>query len=810
MGGPRADHLRRMNRTFAILVVTILGLAGLERARGESSETLASRFAAVSAGPPGSVVLDRDDPRRAARLLASFGEYARAYGALGGTSGGRASLEDENLRTRLLIALRRYETADSALALRTHVRDRREFYLHQLRRARVNALSGRDDRALDLLQRLDGVSYVEFDPYRDLLLMDVLLRSGRPADAVAVGEKRFAEGFPRSLTPVFEARMLDGLVAAGRPADALALLDTLRTRAAQKSALAPVLAREAGVRFDLGDTLGAIRAARGFIESQGAARALAPVETAVSRADPSCFEDAAVLDFAEVFVANKRISKAESLLAVLEGRVLDKTGTETVRLLRSEISYHGGRYAESARGAETVFADPALERRAKLLRARAYRGAGEKTRAARAYNAFASAYPYDPKAPDALYVAWDLYREEKNPKAGGILTRIVETYPENKYARIATRRIALEHIERRRYTEAARVLEDALRRWGREDEALLYYLASVYGRQGRKAEERKVMEEIAAVDSFSFYIEPVIERAFVLPVMRRDAEEPERAEADFSEFLECVAGRRSAARDGLARDIAPWPPDDGFDEASGYLARGLVFLDMGFRDWAEAELRVFESWKGLPPRALLALSAVYDDYGLASRSVRAVQRVRDSLSGEERRRLDHWFKPLSFPAPFPIAVTENCDRFGMAPHLVYAMMREESRFDEKAVSGAGARGLLQLMPRTSEELAGKLGFAEGPARDLFSPDFNIAVGVLYASELLAESRGDPLMMLAGYNAGFSNARRWFGEAPKRSTNAERVDSIDYWETCDYVKKIVESARVYHDLYFSSREAANCK
>jgi soluble lytic murein transglycosylase len=799
-----------MNRTFAIFAIAILGLAGPAPASSEASETLASRFAAVSAGQRTAGALDRDDPRHAARLFASNGEYARAYDALGEAFDDNASPEDEDLRTRLLIALGRYQAADSALALRPHVRDRHQFYLHQLRRARVNALSGRDDRALDLLLRLDGLSYEEVDPYRDFLLVDVLVRSGRPDHAVAVAAKRFAAGFPRSLTPAFETRMLDGLLAAGRPADALALLDTLQTRAAQKSALAPVLAREVDVRFALGDTLGAVRAVRVFLESYGAVRALAPVETVVTRGDPSLFENAAVLDFAEVFVANRRISKAEGLLSVLEGRVVDTTGTERVRLLRSEISYRGGRYAETARRAERAFADPALERRAKLLRARAYRGAGEKTKAARAYNAFASAYPYDAKAPEALYVAWDLYREEKNPNAAAMLGKIVETYPENKYARIATRRIALDHIERRRYTEGARVLEDALRRWGREDEALLYYLASVYARQGRKAEERKVMEEIAAADSFSFYIDPVIEREFVLPASRGETDEAEGAGADFREFLECVAGRRGAARDGLSREVAPWPPDEDFGDAGEYLARGLIFLDMGFRDWAEAELRVFESWKGLPPRALLALSAVYDEYGLASRSVRAIQRVRDRFSGRERLRLDHWFRPLSFPAPFPGAVTENCGRFGMAPHLVYAMMREESRFDEQAVSGAGARGLMQLMPATAKELAGKLGFPEGEARDLFSPDFNVAVGVFYASELLAESKGDPLMMLAGYNAGFSNARRWFEGARKGSSNAERVDSIDYWETCDYVKKIVESAHVYHDLYFSSREAANCK
>jgi soluble lytic murein transglycosylase len=743
-------------------------------------------------------------------LFASFGEYARAYQALAESSAESASFEDDDLRARLLIALGRYDAADSALALRPHERDRRRFYLHHLRRARVNALAGRADRALSLLRRLDGASLREFDPYRDLLVVEVLLRCGRPDDALDVAERRFAAGFPRSLTPSFESRMLDCYLAALRPADALVLLDTLESRKGQKSALAPVLAREVDVRFEMGDTIGAVGAALDFVESHGAGRSLAPVDAAVSRGNPSRLEDAALLDFADVFIAHKRAAEAEALLRVVEGRVLNRTDAERTRLYRSEISYQSGRQAEAGREASAPFADPALERRAKILRARAYRGTGEKTRAAEAYAAFARAYPYDPKAPEALYVAWDLYREEKNPAAAGILGAIVATYPDNRYARIATRRIALENIERRRYDEAERVLQDALRRWGRQDESLLYYLATVYGRQGRKAEERKTIAEIAAVDSFSFYLDPGVDREFVLPGMGSEGGGGGSADGDLGDFLECVGESRASARDSLAGAVDPWPLGGCCDGAEDYLERGLVFLEMGFRDWAETELRFFESWKGLPPRALLSLSALYDEHGLASRSVRAVQRVRDSLSGSDRRRLDRCLRPLSFPVPFPVAVMEGCGRFGMAPHLVYAMMREESLFDERAVSGAGARGLMQLMPRTAEELAGKLGFPEDSARDFFAPELNVTVGVFYASELLAEAKGNPWMMLAGYNAGFSNARRWFGGAAQGESIAERVDSIDYWETCDYVKKIVESARVYHGLYFSSSETAICK
>ncbi len=190
MGGPRADHLRRMNRTFAILVVTILGLAGSGRARGESSETLASRFAAVSAGASGGRCSrsGRSAARGPSSRAASASTPARTARSEERPAG-RASLEDENLRTRLLIALRRYETADSALALRTHVRDRREFYLHQLRRARVNALSGRDDRALDLCSVSTACRTRSSIRTETFSSVDALLRSGRPADAVDGGAR---------------------------------------------------------------------------------------------------------------------------------------------------------------------------------------------------------------------------------------------------------------------------------------------------------------------------------------------------------------------------------------------------------------------------------------------------------------------------------------------------------------------------------------------------------------------------------------------------------------------------------------------
>jgi soluble lytic murein transglycosylase len=139
----------------------------------------------------------------------------------------------------------------------------------------------------------------------------------------------------------------------------------------------------------------------------------------------------------------------------------------------------------------------------------------------------------------------------------------------------------------------------------------------------------------------------------------------------------------------------------------------------------------------------------------------------------------------------------------MAPHLIYAMMRQESRFDDKAVSSAGAVGLMQLMPATGEQVADELGFPDGAPMNLLAPQINLTFGIWYASNLLERTAGDELMMLASYNAGYGNAKRWFGVQHSKEPVIEKVENVDYNETRSYIKNIVESARVYHAFYFDS-------
>jgi soluble lytic murein transglycosylase len=591
-------------------------------------------------------------------------------------------------------------------------------------------------------------------------------------------------------------------VNSGQLTKALEFLQTLKARASERSLFAPVVAREVDVRFMLGDTLGAVQAALDLATSSATPETADAVNGVASRVPISKLSDEVLLGFTGVLLKRNRLVEAQRLMTVAQGRPIEGPGRERRRLLNSELLYKERKYSAAQREAEGLFGDPSLERDATILRARIYRGMEQRIRSARSYEAFATAYPFDSKAPEALYVAGDLYHEEgKYAKWRSLFTRIVETYPGHKYSRLATLRMALDHMARKEYTRGARMLEQTLERGGRDDAALLYYLAEMYGRMRKKEKQAKLIEEIVALNPVSFYLDPGVPASFVQPMTSNDG----TAAADSQsvlEFLERVYEEREGACERIRDVLGAWENRSAPGEWGTYLIRGRAFLEMGFRDWAERELRILESKGPLPPRGYLELGALYDDFAMPWRSVRLFQRVYYSVEGEQRRKLDRDFELLMCPTPFPSLVFENCSRHGISPHLVYAMMRAESRFDEKAVSSAGAMGLMQIMPETGGQVAEELGFPAGARMDLLSPEINLAFGIKYASRLIERSNKDPLMMLAAYNAGFTNAKKWFGDASSKSSPAERVDGIDFGETREYIKRIVESARLYHAFYFS--------
>ncbi len=155
------------------------------------------------------------------------------------------------------------------------------------------------------------------------------------------------------------------------------------------------------------------------------------------------------------------------------------------------------------------------------------------------------------------------------------------------------------------------------------------------------------------------------------------------------------------------------------------------------------------------------------------------------------------FGRLLYPFPYREFVEKHAERHGLDPLLVAAVIREESGFDPRARSGVGARGLMQLMPRTAEWAAPKAGVRSFALEDLDDPETNIRMGCWYLAYLSRQFDGELPLMLAAYNGGEGNVARW---RKARGHETEELLTAAFPETRRYVKRGLNTYRNYRFLY----------
>jgi soluble lytic murein transglycosylase len=133
------------------------------------------------------------------------------------------------------------------------------------------------------------------------------------------------------------------------------------------------------------------------------------------------------------------------------------------------------------------------------------------------------------------------------------------------------------------------------------------------------------------------------------------------------------------------------------------------------------------------------------------------------------------------------------------PALVLAITRQESGFDPNVRSGAGARGMMQLMPSTASILARRMGVSYSPGR-LDEPDYNMRLGSTYLGQLVSQFSGSYVMAAAGYNAGPGRPTQWTsfcGDPRGGGTDAvDFIECIPFSETRNYVMRVMENMQIY--------------
>jgi soluble lytic murein transglycosylase len=238
------------------------------------------------------------------------------------------------------------------------------------------------------------------------------------------------------------------------------------------------------------------------------------------------------------------------------------------------------------------------------------------------------------------------------------------------------------------------------------------------------------------------------------------------------------------------------PADAGFRRQQFALMRALGLLDL-----EGAEIRQVLPARGREkeqPFWYLELADVERERGRYFVALDAARRAIANYTQLDPNSIPRPVWELLYPLPWWQEVRDEAAAEDLDPYLVAAVIRQESAFNERAISRTNAYGLMQIEPRTGKELARRLQVAGYSTNSLFIPKVNIRMGVHYLKGLIADNGGRVEDALAAYNAGPDRVVNW--RHAGFSDVDEFVESIPFSETREYVQIVLRNAAIYKRLY----------
>lgn len=152
-----------------------------------------------------------------------------------------------------------------------------------------------------------------------------------------------------------------------------------------------------------------------------------------------------------------------------------------------------------------------------------------------------------------------------------------------------------------------------------------------------------------------------------------------------------------------------------------------------------------------------------------------------------------------YPLQYSPIINRYSEEYNLDPLFVASVIRAESKFDTNAVSPKGAKGLMQISSITGKWASEELSIPEYDENMLFNPNANINMGCWYLNKLKKEFSNNIRNVLAAYNAGSGNVRKWLSDEKYSSDGTELV-KIPFGETREYIKRVNRNYKIYKYLY----------
>ena len=161
--------------------------------------------------------------------------------------------------------------------------------------------------------------------------------------------------------------------------------------------------------------------------------------------------------------------------------------------------------------------------------------------------------------------------------------------------------------------------------------------------------------------------------------------------------------------------------------------------------------------------------------------------------------VDKAVKEIALPLRHEDIIRQQAADKHLDPALIAGVIYTESRFRDQT-SHAGAKGLMQLLPSTADDIARKSGGTAFVQGDLADPQVNISYGTYYLRYLLSRYGGNVVLAVAAYNAGEGKVDEWIFAARRRGEDFDHTRHIPFPETRHYVQQVLEMRGKYRERY----------
>ena len=491
--------------------------------------------------------------------------------------------------------------------------------------------------------------------------------------------------------------------------------------------------------------------------------------------------------------------------------------TPRIRHARGLVYLQHGRYRQAAKEFSSLLKaspDHALAEDAHYLLARAYLKLGQFARARRTfekvheryerpaalyrlagiqvrldrdleaidtYSRFTSLYPRHELAHRALWqAAKAAERYDDFDGAERIYRQLVEEYPNTDYSDEASWSVAFMRYCLRHYDEALQLFREVAARAEEPHivDQSLFWAGKTARQLGQSDEADRLFAEAAGGFPRSYYSTRAVRLGYGANQTLRQIQT------------------------ALGVGTTGGSPPAGWDATTtvrgrDHLARANLLVRLGLRNRAEIEMRDAEGLNEGDVDALRAIRDCYESLGILDRALVLTSRIFAAEENEDEiSRL--------YPSYYWEQIVTAAREAQVDPYLVLSVMRQESFFNDEAVSRAGAVGLMQIMPQTGKRLARLMGVRPFDRRLLFDPDVSIRMGSRFLGDQMRSFAVGPTrkigfeLGLAAYNAGPHKARQWIERFPYQDPDAF-VERIPYRETRLYVKKVLRNYTIYKSL-----------